>query len=165
MSFDDRQRLYDFTQRLRVFVEKGLWDQQRELEQTLFDDLLTLWSLQAGRFETLGGLLLGDQRVSVASQSQQSWEEIDQALADVGLTKQELLIKLRLFDSAVDAYEETERGQPTKFAAALKTADVALGSLVTVFSVAEPIKEAKEAIEAVFDWGSGFLRRWRRRRR
>lgn len=157
MAVSDRQAIYRFTERPFFFVGDGLERHAGELGREAFQELVVLWGAQQQRVARLAGVL-GVQVVTVEPTGErEEWPDVDRQLAEAGLTGSELAIKLKLFEAAAEEYER--RPSRPKFGTTLQAADVTLGSLARVFAFLDPVKEAKEVIEFLFDRGRGWFRK------
>lgn len=95
---------------------------------------------------------------------QVSETSIEAALSMVGLTGEQLQLKLKGYFAAVArGYRRVLNSYIRWLKECLRWANIILGSLSKVFAACEPLKEFKEVIEAALDYSGAASRRASRR--
>jgi hypothetical protein len=131
MAASDREALQTFLVHLFEFVGRALETHRDDLGGEGSEELARLWQNQ-------------ERRIAAVSQALYS-ESFDEPLEEVGLTDDELRLKLSIYYGAVNAYED--EATTSGFRDVLEASNITLGSLGLFFPVLHGVEEIKEIIE------------------
>lgn len=141
-QLSDEERLASFLDDVHEILDQIVGDERLFVEGT-HEDVVALWEETRGLIPTVQRTLRGQDA------DLEGPPPLDARLERAGLTGNSLRVKLSVFDKLWDRLKR--RWTPKRIVGVLGVVNSMLGSLATAIGAAEPLKEAKEIVEGLFD--------------